>query len=266
MVSVFLVVLTIAWKTLATAAIVISAGRLAARAGPLLTSVLITIPVNAGPGFFFISLEADEAFLSHGGLVAFSITGSVLMFSSGYIHGARFFSFLPSLLTALVAWGIATYVTLLVEPSLVWAMVVNIDAVLFAWLLRRRLPPPTRARPMPAAWRYTIIRGGLAGLVVAGVATASPFLGPAWSGILLGFPTIMVASAWMLAGHYGQAFTAATMQASQRTIISYASFCLSLHLLAGPLPGTIAVLASFGIAIGCAFLLAIYIHYFSSRS
>ena len=44
-----LVLVSILWKAVATAGVIVTAGRLAQRAGPVLTSVLITLPVNAGP-------------------------------------------------------------------------------------------------------------------------------------------------------------------------------------------------------------------------
>src|SRR3546814_4649369 len=88
------------------------------------------------------------------------------------------------------------------------------------------------------AWGFVTVRGLAAGIVVASVATASPWLGPVWSGLLLGFPTTLTASAWMLYGHYGRDFTAATLNAAQRSEehtselqslmrISYAVFCLN---------------------------------------
>ncbi len=90
-----------------------------------------------------------------------------------------------------------------------------------------------------------LVRAVAAGLVVASVATASPWLGPVWSGFLLGFPTTLIASAWMLYGHYGREFTAATLNAAQPSMVVYTSFCLALHLLAGPLPALTAVIVAF---------------------
>src|SRR3546814_15230211 len=90
------------------------------------------------------------------------------------------------------------------------------------------------------AWGFVTVRGLAAGIVVASVATASPWLGPVWSGLLLGFPTTLTASAWMLYGHYGRDFTAATLNAAQPSMVVYASFCLALYLFAGPLDAVAA--------------------------
>ena len=99
--SVSLVIVSILWKALATAAVIVAAGRLAQRAGPVLTSVLITLPVDAGPGFFFIALEQETPFIHAGALTAFSVTGAVLLFCTAWVHAARFGGFLLSLAAGL---------------------------------------------------------------------------------------------------------------------------------------------------------------------
>ncbi|MCB1807061.1 MAG: hypothetical protein KDJ99_18495, partial [Candidatus Competibacteraceae bacterium] len=58
--------LSLSWKLVATAALIVLAARLARSFGPFMTSIMITIPLNAGPGFFFIALEQPAAFISQG--------------------------------------------------------------------------------------------------------------------------------------------------------------------------------------------------------
>ncbi|MEQ9333370.1 hypothetical protein [Thalassobaculum sp.] len=240
-----LLVVSIFWKALATAAVIVAAGRLAQRAGPVLTSVLITLPVNAGPGFFFIALDQDAAFVSGGALTAFAITGAVLLFCTAWVHAARFGGFLLSLSAAITAWAVWAFATEALPDTVPWAFAAAGGGALLAWLLRRRGLVRPAGGKAAAGWGFVIVRGVVAGLVVASVATASPWLGPVWSGFLLGFPTTLTASGWMLYGHYGRDFTAATLNAAQPSMVVYASFCLALHLLAGPLPAVTAVVVAF---------------------
>lgn len=243
--SLALILLSILWKALATAAVIVAAGRLAQRAGPVLTSVLITLPVNAGPGFFFIALEQDAPFVHAGALTAFGITGAVLLFCTAWVHAARIGGFLVSLCAGVAAWAVWALATESLPPTVPFAVGAAGSGALLAWLLRRRdIGRPTGAAA-PAGWTFVMVRGAVAGLAVAGVATASPWLGPVWSGFLLGFPTTLTASAWMLYGHYGRDFTAATLNAAQPSMVVYASFCLALHFLAGPLPALTAVIVAF---------------------
>lgn len=255
--SATLVLVAVLWKALATAAVIVAAGRLAQRAGPVLTSVLITLPVNAGPGFFFIALEQEAPFVRQGALTAFAVTGAVLMFCTAWVHVARVGGFVSSLAAALAAWTAWALMTEALPDTVPWAAAAAGTGALLAWLLRRRDVGRPAAARAAAGWGFVIVRGLAAGLVVAGVATASPWLGPVWSGFLLGFPTTLTASAWMLYGHYGREFTAATLNAAQPSLVVYASFCLGLHFLAGPLPALTAVVVAFAGAAGFAAVLAL---------
>ncbi len=240
-----LVLFSILWKTLATAAVIVAAGRLARLLGPVLTSVLITLPFNAGPGFLFIALEQPPAFLSQGGLVAFGVTGVILLYCTTWVHAARRFGFVLTSLTAICVWLGGVLVIDALPATVGVAGAVVLAGAGLAYLLRRRDIPKPNAPPAAAGWSFVIARGLAAGVVVASVATASPWLGAHWSGILLAFPTTLLASTWMLWGHYGRDFTAATLNAAQPSLVAYASFCLALHLLAGPLGSVAAVVTAF---------------------
>lgn len=243
-----LIVFSILWKTLATASVIIAAGRLARRLGPLLTSVLITMPFNAGPGFFFVALDQEAAFIAEGALMAFGVTGIILLYCTAWVHAARHFNFVVTSLLGICAWLALVLLLDLLPPSLLVAGCSVAIGAVGALVLRRRDIPKPVAPPSAAGWRFAIVRGLAAGIVVATVATASPWLGAHWSGILLAFPTTLLASTWMLWGHYGRDFTAATMNAAQPSLVVYASFCLALHLLAGPLNGVAAVLIAFALS------------------
>ena len=243
-----LILFSIVWKTLATASVIIAAGRLARVLGPLLTSVLITMPFNAGPGFFFVALEQPPAFIAEGALMAFGVTGIILIYCTAWVHAARTFNFVVTSLLGVAAWLVCVLILDLLPPSLLVSSVSVAVGALVALVLRRRDIPKPVAPPSAAGWRFAIIRGLAAGIVVASVATASPWLGAHWSGILLAFPTTLLASTWMLWGHYGRDFTAATMNAAQPSLVVYGCFCLALHLLAGPMSGVAAVLTAFALS------------------
>jgi len=243
-----LVLFAILWKTLATAAVIVAAGRLARRLGPVLTSVLITLPFNAGPGFLFIALEQPPPFLTEGALIAFAVTGVILIYCTAWVHAARRLGFVATSLAAVAIW-LAGVLLLNALPT-TWPVAAGtvILGAIAALLLRRRDIPRPAAPPAAAGWRFVIARGLAAGIVVASVATASPWLGPHWSGILLAFPTTLLASTWMLWGHYGRDFTAATLNAAQPSLVVYASFCVALHWLAGPLASVAAVVTAFALS------------------
>ncbi len=254
---VFEIVLAFAWKTLVTAALVVAASRVAERAGPVMASILITLPFNAGPGFFFLALDQPAAFISAGALYGLAAAGPVLVFSAVYVRLSRAVGFALSIAAAAVAWLVAAAPAHWLAIDLAAAFGYVAAGVVIALALRRpvdlRPPPASSGR---AAWGLIVTRALAAGIVVASVATAGGHLGPELSGLALGFPATFSATAWMLYRLYGREFTAATIFWAQRGLASYVGFCLVLHLAAGALPPmaafALAIAGSIAIAAGLA--------------
>lgn len=251
----------LSWKAVATACLIIGAGRAALTAGPVITSILISLPVNVGPGLFFISFSADDKFISDAALVSFSALGAILGFCCGYAHAAKRLPYIGSLLVAAAIWWAWAYLASQSHMTLYAALAWAGGGSAIAYLLRRRTFPKFEKVAAPAGWKFLIVRGFIAGLVVATISTLSPLIGAQWSGFLLGFPTTLATSAWMLQGHYGQDFTAATINSAQRSMAIYGSFCISAYFLSGPLSGTVAVLVSFAISVVLAAGSAAFIGY-----
>lgn len=253
---------SIIWKGTATAAVMVSAGRLALRLGPILTGVLISIPLNAGPGFFILSFDVDAAFLSTAGLFGFAVAGPVLIFSALTARLLLITSLLPALLGGLAAWAAGVWLLTLLPMTIWLACLSIIVSALLSWRLGR-LPagtPEIKQVDVPAGWRFLLLRSAIAGGVIASVATIGPYLAPFWSGLLFGFPTTLCANLWMLNGHYGRVFAARTLLASRINQSAYATLCLVLWLGDGLLPATLGVVVAFLAGMSVAGLVAIILH------
>ena len=246
----------IGWKALATALAIVLVAKLGERSGALLASVAMTFPMNAGPGFTFVALEQCAAFVSAGALVSFAATGAVLAFAATFVAVTRSRGFAPGLACALLAWLAAALVTVALPRSLVSAAgLIALGALLVLLLRRARVAamPYTALRP---GWHLVLLRGLIAGVVVAGVAVAAGALGPTLAGLAYAFPTTMLAALWVLQRHYGTDFALATMARVPAGIATYAGFCLTLHLAAGPLPALVAWALAVGAAVALALLRA----------
>jgi uncharacterized membrane protein (GlpM family) len=222
--------------------------------------------MNAGPGFFFIALYESPEFIARGALFAFAATGPVLIFMAVYARLAQRFGFSVCVLIAAAAWWLPMLLVIAGERylNLMLAFDIVLAGILLSQLLYRRInlhrPPSVRS-----SWRMLLLRAGVAGLVVASVASISRLIGPAWSGLLLGFPTVVAVSSWVMHQRYGGAFTAAVLTSGQRSLMTYAGFCLALYLLSGTLAPVAAVLTAFALACLIASLLACWIWYTQLR-
>lgn len=247
--------LSIAWKVLAAALIIIATGRLARVAGPVLTSLLVALPVNAAPGMFFVALALDKQFVTTGVLYSMAGAGAVLVYLTVFVQATRFGSFYIALPIGLAGWAAAAWLIGLVDLCVMSAMLCVAGGVAFAVLLDRRLPDGLRAVSSPAGWRYLLVRGGVAGAIIVSIATFAGEMGPVVAGLLLSFPTTMSTTGWTLNGHYGLEFVAATYAAARKAMVLYVLFCLILLGLLGVMPGPMAVVAAFAVValIGAAF-------------
>ena len=256
--------LSVLWKGAATAAVMVAAGRLALRLGPLLTGVLISIPLNAGPGFFILSFNVDGAFLAKAGLFGFAVAGPVLLFSAVTARLLVIGRLLPALLGGGAVWAGVVWLLTLVEMSLWWAGLSILVCGLISWRVGR-LPAGTPAMKdvgVPAGWRFLLLRSTLAGGVIAGAATVGPYLAPFWSGLLFGFPTNLCANLWMLNGHYGGVFAARALLASRVNQSAYATLCVTLWIVGPSLSAPLAVVVAFiaGMAVAAVVALAFQRH------
>jgi uncharacterized membrane protein (GlpM family) len=248
--------LGIAWKALSTALAVVLVAKLGERGGPLLASVVMTFPMNAGPGFFFVALDQPTGFVAAGALISFATTGAVLAFVAVYVRIARRAGFAPGLAAAASAWLAGALLTAALPRSLPVAAVLialGIGLVRLLGTTRAVATPPILVR---AGLGFLVFRGLLAGMVVAVVAELAGVLGPTVAGLAYAFPTMMLASLWVLDRQYGPDFALATMARVPGGLSTYASFCLVLHLGAGPLPGLAAWALAVVVAIAVAMLRA----------
>jgi hypothetical protein len=241
------------WRASATALAIVLVAKLGERGGALLASVAMTFPMNSGPGFFFIALEQPAAFVRDSALVSFAGTGAVLAFVATFVGVARARSFASGVGAALLAWLALAVLTLALPPSLPGAAApIGLGTALVVLLRTGRVAalPTTAVR---VGWHLLLVRGLLAGLMVASVTECARALGPTLAGLAFAFPITILASLWMLRHHYGRAFTLAIMARVPAGFATYAGFCLTLHFAAGPLPP----LAAWALAVAAAVLIAL---------
>ena len=251
----FELVLGFAGKALAIALVLFLVSRVAERLGPFMASVLMAMPMNAGPGYFFVSLEVSPKFLSEGALMSFAATGGVLVFTGFYIQAVRRFDFLFSIVFASLGWLIAVWIFGRLEENFINAMIIVAAGLLVGLLMRRNLDVFSRPKSSSADWMILILRSAVGEFSVAAIATAAKLIGPSLTGLLFGYPITFVATSWMLSKQFGPEFSAATLQSAQFTVSAYASFCIVLYFAADPEFGGFSGIQSWGMGIAASVLM-----------
>lgn len=222
----------LAWKTSAAALAIVLVAKMGERGGALMASIVMTFPMNAGPGFFFMALAQPAEFIGQAALISFAGAGAVFAFVALYVRLARSHGFMLSLGAAVGGWFAFALITAAVPLTLASAMALIALGGLLVVALKTARAAGTTSTLVRASWHYLLARGLLAGVVIASVAQFASVLGPTISGLAYAFPVTIIASMWVLYSRYGSDFALATMARVPAGFVTYVGFCLMLHVTA----------------------------------
>ena len=238
-------ILELAMKMAATAAVVVVACLLVERAGPLVGGLIATMPISAGPGFFFLAMEHDAAFIgasAAGGVRALTAT---IVFVSIYALIAPKAGLLPGLGGALVAWFAIAAAP---RPGNIFVdagIFVGAFAVCFG-LTRaaRAFRPALRGRS--SVWDIPVRAAG-AMVLVAVVLALGRLFGPAAAGIAALAPIVMTSLALLLYPRLGAAGAASVLANALPGMFGNAIAVVVLNRTAVGLGSGVALLVALGI-------------------
>jgi uncharacterized membrane protein len=244
--------LALAIKMVVTAAFVVVATKTAERAGSLVGAMIATLPIAAGPSYFFLALEHDDAFIADGALASLVVNAVTAIFAIVYSGLAQKRGLVLSLGAALAAWfGMAALVRGLpwtTGGAVAFNVVIFIMCLLAAnWLPRVAMPP---ARP---EWYDVPLRAGLVGLLVALVIGLSEKLGPTVTGTLAVFPIVLVSLILILHPRIGGRATASVMADTIFGLVGFSLCCLTARLLVPALGAPLGLSLALAMSVGANF-------------
>ncbi|MVA98465.1 hypothetical protein GN330_14545 [Nitratireductor sp. CAU 1489] len=221
----------LAFRVVATAAVVIAVTWAVNRFGPLVGGSLSGLPVVIGPGFYFLSLHATPAFVGNAAAHSLWSLCGTQVFILTYMISARRFGVMPSLTCASIAWTTVAVSVSRLPPAPVAGFLVFCLVTAVAIHIGSRLTIGTAPARPSLGWSALLLRGGVAGLLVAVVTTASSRIGPEFSGIFLAFPIGFGVLAVTLHEKLGAANAIGTLNAALKGASGLAVFSAGFALL-----------------------------------
>lgn len=243
-------------RALATAGVVIAVtlavGRLGARRGGLLAG----LPIVLGPGFAVLAITEDAGFVARAAAWSLVSLAATQAFMLAYAVVARAGAGVwLALAAAILAWAAAALVLARTDLDLLSALALYAAATALALAAHRRLATGEGPKPAPEGIVPLLLRGALAGTLVAGVTVGARELGPALAGLLLAYPVGMTVIAAGVHRRLGAGAVVATLRAVALGMASLAAFCSTIAVAAPALGGPLAVLAALGAAVAATALL-----------
>lgn len=238
----------LAVKMIATAAVVVAASRLAERAGPLIGSMIATLPVSAGPAYILLALDHDAAFIAGSAAASFALNTVTAVWALAYAALAPRAPLVAALGAAYAVWFAGAVLVAAWHPGFAETAAVSAVVLPLAALAARRFAKPVALPPAVARWWDVPFRALLCGALVAVVVTLSSALGPTLSGVAAVFPVTLSSLILILHLRLGGAAGGAVLANCVVGIIGFGLGMAAVHLAAEPLGRTVAVFLLFAVS------------------
>ncbi len=225
----------ISWPALlvrmgATAMVVVMVSWSVGAFGPLVGGALAGLPMVLGPGFYFLATQFPADFIHQAASYALYSLCATQLFVLAYILAARSLPPWRTLGCAVLVW-LASAALLSFLPAQPWlGLAVFVLTTIVCLRLAREARSEVAAAKGRAGWGLLLLRGALAGVLVACVTTASQWLGPSASGLLLAFPIGYTVVAVTIHQRLGAGSLIATLRSALLGTASLAGFCSVLAL------------------------------------
>lgn len=225
---------TIALKMAIAASVVIGATVAAERAGPLIGALIATLPVSAGPSYFFLAFEQDAAFISQSALGSLLLNAATAIYATTYVLLSQRHPFIVCVPTAMAAWLGSLYLFSRFAASANAAALLNVAVFTICFFLVRRYRD-VRMPKIRLRWYDFAFRAGLVGLLVGIILGLNKVMGPIFTGALAAFPIVFTSMMLILHQRYGGPACAAVMANGITGLIGFGIAAYVLHVSAIPL-------------------------------
>jgi hypothetical protein len=236
-------------KAFWSAAIVLGLSAVAERVSLRIAGILAGAPQNVVLVYFFVGRDMGIHHVTQSAPHAVASFSATIAFALAYYWGSATFTRHSAFASALI--GLAAFIIVAVVISVVPFTLASATALTLCTMgIAVRLGRGIELRRVDKPVRYTpmllILRASLAAILIVGVITLAERLGPRWTGLLTGFPTIVLPTLLIIHLTYGAAQTYAIIRNFPIGLGSVILYILSVPItfpLWGIYGGTAASLA-----------------------
>lgn len=218
-------------KLIATAIVVIGVSVAVGRLGPRLGGIMAGTPIILGPGYYFMLQDWPAGFVEEAALATLHALIATLLFSITFVLAAGRLGALASLALATLCWLPTAWLFSYLPGGIVIAVLIYGLVLVAAEVIKRLLALDQTRAAAATGWLDLVVRGLLAGVLVAVATTVAARSGPMLSGVLVGFPVGLFTIGWALYDRYGANVARATVAAAQQGMLSLVAFAVVTALL-----------------------------------
>lgn len=237
-------------KMAVTAGFVVGASYAAERAGPVVGAMIATLPIAAGPAYFFLALDHDAAFIAQSALASLVVNVDTSIFALIYAALAQRHGRVMSVLPAMTVWLVLGYAIRSVEWTTWTGLAFNVVGVASCIALGERFRH-VRVPPAKARWIDMLLRAVMVAVLIGIVVGMSAKVGPTISGMLAVFPIVLLSLMLILHPRIGGPATAAVLSNSLLGMAGFSATCLFAHLTVERIGVPLGLTLALAVSVGC---------------
>ncbi|MEI9899688.1 MAG: hypothetical protein WDN31_05530 [Hyphomicrobium sp.] len=236
-------------KMLLVAVFAVGATVAAERAGPLIGGLIATLPVAAGPVYFFLALDHTPQFIAQSAEVSFAALPPVALMVVAYVLLAQRLKTGPAVGLSLLVWLAGTGGTVLVGSNL--AIAICATVVIFgAGVIVVRPYGYVALEAGNSSIAELLVRAVAVAALVAVVEISAAVAGAEAAGIFAAFPIIFVAMMVIVQSRHGGPAAASVMANALPGLVGLPIAFLVVSFTAEPLGNLPALGIGLVIAVG----------------
>jgi hypothetical protein len=225
--------LSLALKMAVTAGFVVAAAMVAELAGPAIGAIVATLPIAAGPAYFFVALDHDSAFISASAIGSIAAHAATAVFSLVYVVLAQRRGMVLSVGGAVAAWFIVAFLLRSVEWSFLGVVAVNLATFAVCIVLTDRYRH-VKMPPLVRKWYDVPVRAVMVACLVAAVVGLSGHVGPTVTGLLAVYPIVMTSLMLIFQPRVGGHATAALIANTMWGLVGFSTCLFTVHIATMP--------------------------------
>ncbi|HEY4751642.1 MAG TPA: hypothetical protein VIH37_00045 [Candidatus Limnocylindrales bacterium] len=232
--------------------LLIGGASLAARRwGPAVAGWIVALPLTSGPVLFFVALDHGPEFAAQAAVGTTLGLGAIVAFSLAFVAASKRGP-APAMLAAVAGYALAAFA---LQAAADWPYLLLAGLVALAIFGALHVLPPSTGGPTDArhpSWDLPV-RILVGTVLVVGLTTIAPLLGPTLSGIVTTFPVYVSVLSVFAFLHDGRPAGIGVLRGALIGLPGTVAFYVPIHYLVvspGIVPAfalSIAVTAAFGI-------------------
>ncbi len=212
--------------------------------------MIATLPIAAGPAYFFVALDHDASFLAQSALASLVVNVVTTTFALVYAVLAQRHGRAASVIPAMTLWFVMVTIVNAIPWTTWTAVAFNATGMAICIALGNRFRH-VRMPVVPQHWSDMLVRAGMVAVLVACVVLLSSAVGPFVTGIMAVFPIVLLSLMLILHPRIGGPASAAVLANSLLGMAGFSITCLTAHLILEKVGSAAGLSIALAVSIGC---------------